>query len=113
MSGHASSINVHRARLLKISRSSLANSGQIGALRAHVVSGEGKKDGLQICGRPVGSAAQLVEGTEAANSTVCQERKTITDLLGIPPLMDRQGQRAAGGCHAPQDTHHVASLPQV
>src|SRR6266849_2525121 len=107
MSGHASSNSVHRARPPAISRSSFANSGQTGALRAHDVSGEGKEDVLQIPARTVGPATQLSERTDTSNSAVCQQGETVADLFGISELMDRQEQRAAARCHSPQDTHHV------
>src|SRR5229473_3221697 len=110
MSGHASSNSVHRARPPAISRSSFANSGQIGALCASDVSGEGKKDVLQVCAGTIGSATQLFEGTDAPDSAVRQQRETITDLFGISELMNRQEQRAATRCYAPQHGHHVARV---
>jgi hypothetical protein len=96
-----------------ISRSSLANSGQTGAPRASDVSGESKKDVLQVCAGTIGPATQLVEGTDAADSAVREERKTITDLFGVAELMDRQEQRAAFRCYAPEYSHHVPRLSKV
>src|SRR5215468_6575823 len=113
MSGHESSNSVHRARPLVISRSSFTNSGQTGALRAHDVSGKDKEDILQIPAGTVGPAAQLFEGAHPSDPAVCQQGETVAHLFGISKLMDRQKQRAATRCHAPQDTHHVATLSEV
>src|SRR5215470_11464671 len=96
-----------------ISRSSFANKGQTGAPRASDVSGEGKKDFLQIYARTIGSAAQLFEGTDAPDSAVRQQGKTITDLFGISELMDRQDERPAVRRHTPQNAHHVARLSEI
>ena len=58
-------------------------------------------------------AAQLFKCTDAPDSAVRQKRKTITDLLGISELMDRQEQRAAARRYAPQNAHHVARLSEI
>ena len=93
MSGHASSSSVHKARPLVISRSSFANNGRTGALRVQDISGEGKKDVLQVPAGTVGSSTQLFKRSDASHAAICQQSETVADLLGISELMDRQEQR--------------------
>src|SRR5262245_14450267 len=113
MSGHESSSGAHRARPLTISRNSFANKGETGARRSGEVSGESKKDLLQVRARTIGSATQLFERTDTADSTVRQQGETITHLFGIVELMDRQQQRPATRRYALQHTRHVARLSEI
>jgi hypothetical protein len=57
--------------------------------------------------------AQLFERAHAADRAAREQHEAVADALGVVELMDCQHERAAGGCHAPNERHDSARLPQI
>src|SRR4029077_7158539 len=107
------SSSVHSARPLSISHSSLTSRGRREARWNAATSGERKEHVLQSPRALVGLCAKLIERPDAADPTLGEEHKPVADTLGITQLVDRKHEGAPPAGNLAQESHHLASLPQV
>ena len=113
MSGHSSSSSVQIARPLMISRSSFMNNGRRGALRAQRVSGESKKDILQVSIGNSGSCAEIIQRSHTTNMAIGKEKEAVADPLSVQQLMDCNSECPALSDLFAQHADNLPGLPKI
>src|SRR5258708_36612103 len=113
INGHISSSMVHSARPLRISHSSLTSSGLRGASWTRNVSGEGKKDILQISSCNASPRTQITQRPRSTNAAIAKENEAVTNPLSVQQFMNRKDKLAALSRFPPQTADDVATLPKA